>query len=322
MSSRKSAPAPAARHGRMKRLMAFGWKVADKFVSDNITLYSAQTAYFVVVSMIPFAAVLVPLLSLLIPDDTVELLNSIILLLPGQLGDIANRVLKTLFQTPSSSVISLYVLISLWAASKGIMSLQNGLHGIYHVKETENYFVRRGRCVLYTLVFMAAILFALVLLVMGNTFERFLSETLSFWGLVARVVLAFRTLISVAIFVLAFTGGYKYLAGTRCTFRDALPGVTLTTVAWIVFSGFYSIYISHISQYITLYGSLGALIFLFLWLYFCILILMVGAEFNVYYAEWRHHRQKQRELEEAFREMEEAPAGRLMKEYVDQGGDL
>ena len=303
---------------RIRKLTSIVFAIIDKFTKDNITLYSAQTAYFVVVSMIPFVAVLIPLLTILIPDDTVELIQSVILILPGDLGSIVNMVLDRLLRVPSSSTISLYVIVSLWAASKGIMSLQNGLHGIYHVKETEGYFIRRIRCTLYTLVFLAAIVLALGLLVLGNTIERLLLENFSFWGYLAKAILAFRTLISGAVFVLAFTAGYKYLAGTYCTFRDAFPGVMITTVGWVVFSGLFGLYITHLSRFITLYGSLGALVLLFLWLYFCIVILMIGAEFNVFHAEWRIRRRKsQADEEDAYLSEEETRAGQLLREYID-----
>lgn len=293
-----------------------GWKIAEKFTRDNITLYSAQTAYFVVVSIIPFAVVLVPMLMLLIPDDTMDLINSVILLLPGELGTIVDTVIDRLMAAPSTSVVSVYALVSLWAASKGIMSLQNGLHGIYHIKETENYFIRRFRCMLYTLVFLAAILMAFGLLVLGNTLEKLLLGNYSFWGYLARFLLSFRSLIMLLVFIAAFTAGYKYLAGTRCTFRDALPGVVLTTVSWFIFSGLYGLYISYFSRYITLYGSLGALIFLFLWLYFCIVILMIGAEFNVYYADWRARKARQRDEKEEVPGGLDSEAAELMEDYL------
>lgn len=170
---------------------------------------------------------------------------------------------------------------------------------------------------LYTLVFLAAIILAFGLLVLGNTLERLLIENFSMWGMLAKFILAFRTLISIVVFVAAFTAGYKYLAGTGCTFRDAIPGVVITTASWIVFSSVYGIYITHISRYITLYGSLGALIFLFLWLYFCILILMIGAEFNVFYADWRARRARRLAREEdSYLAGGEEMTEQLIRDYI------
>ncbi len=272
-----------------------GWKIADRFIRDNITLYSAQTAYFVVVSIIPFAIVLVPVLMLLVPEDTVTLLSSFVRMLPGNLGEIAESVLHSLFQSPGTSVVSLYVILSLWAASKGIMSLQTGLHGIYHVQERDNYFIRRFRCCLYTLILLGVVTVTLFLLVLGNTFEQLLRVKFPFWSSIAHYILAFRMVIAIVIFVVAFTAAYKYLSGARCRFFEAMPGVILTTIAWILFSEIYSYYIGYISRYITLYGSLGALVFLFLWLYFCILILMIGAEFNVFFVERRRRKKERKE---------------------------
>ena len=271
----------------VRRAYRIIWKIVNKLTVDNITLYSAQSAYFTVVSMIPFAIVLVPLLTAFIPDDTIRVLNDVILMLPGDLGAYADEVLSTLFRMPDASVISVYVLISLWAASKSIMSLQNGLHGIYRIKETENYFIRRLRCMMYTTVFLLAIALALILLVMGNQFQRLLLDQFSILARVAKLILAFRTIIIFVIFILAFTFAYQYLTGSNCTFWDAFPGVLLTTIGWMVFSWIYSLYITYLTRYITLYGSLGALILLFLWLYICFLIFMIGAEFNYYFAARR-----------------------------------
>lgn len=272
---------------KMRQLIDLAWKIVDRFMKDNITLYSAQAAYFIVVSLIPFMIVLTPLLSLLIPDNTVGMLSEVVHLLPGKLGDIAEGILSGLFLPPNVPAIVVYVILSLWAASKGIMSIQNGLHGIYHVEQRENYFVRRFRCTLYTLIFVGVIILAFVLLVIGGTLSRYLSQTLSFWGKIAKLVLAFRIGIAFLLFFTVFTLGYRYLTGKLVTVREAMPGVLFTTAGWMVFSGFYAIYIEYFTRYITLYGSLGALALLLLWLYFCLLILMVGAEFNAFLSERR-----------------------------------
>ncbi len=48
----------------------------------------------------------------------------------------------------------------------------------------------------------------------------------------------------------------------------------------MVFSFFYSIYIEHFSNYSFVYGSLAAIVFLMLWLYFCMNIFLFGAQIN------------------------------------------
>ena len=305
------------KQSRFWKILNTVMRIVNRFTEDNISLYSAQTSFFLVVSLIPFAIVLIPLLSIFIPDNAPQLLEQMVLTLPGSLGEIADDVLQTLFKMPDTSVISLYMLVSLWAASKGIMSLQTCLHGICHIKETENYFVRRGRCTLYTLVFVLALVFALILLVMGNSLEQLLGDDPRVLAQIARIILLFRPLITLAVFIAAFTSGYRFLSGNPFTFWEALPGVLLTTFGWMIFSWIYSLYITNLSRYITLYGSLGALVFLFLWLYFCVLIMMIGAEFNQVMNNRRILRARVNDMRKANALMEESRVEDFLADYQE-----
>lgn len=257
-------------------------KIACRFTEDNITVYSAQAAFFVVVSIIPFFMLLISLLQFLIPDSGQVVLDTIVTLLPGTLGEVFQRALNELFYTSTSSVLSISTIVSLWAASKGIMGLEQGLHFMYRAEERENYFIRRLHCTLYTFLFLIAIILAFALLVMGETLQKFIGDSPTLVGQILRLLLDFRLLLAVVLFIITFTVGYRYLSGVRCGFLEALPGVLFTTLGWMVFSYVFSIYITYFSRYTYLYGSFGALILLFLWIYFCILILMIGAEINVY----------------------------------------
>ncbi len=266
----------------LKKAIGIGMKISDRFNEDCVTVYSAQASYFIVVSIIPFAVLLVSLIQFLMPEYIESLVDTILLILPGNLGEQAANIVYGIFRS-SGSMISLSALLSLWSASRGIMGLQSGLHVIYHVAEQDNYIVRRLKCVLYTFVFIIAIVLALVLLVLGNNLEELISENFSFLGQIVRVLLAFRVLLTLAVFILAFTLLYRFLTGRHWSFLQALPGVLLATVGWVVFSWIFSIYMSNFSMYSnSLYGSMGALILLFMWIYFCIFILMAGAELNVY----------------------------------------
>ncbi|MDD6212295.1 MAG: YihY/virulence factor BrkB family protein [Clostridiales bacterium] len=277
----------------MKKLFHSIQAVSQRFSRDNISMYSAQAAFFIVVSLIPLIMVLISLIQFFFPDGQETLMQTVSFLLPTTLGDFAVRTINELFHTEAYSVISISTILSLWAASKGVMGMEQGMHRIYHTTPKGNYLVRRLRCTLYTLVLLIAILVACALLVFGRSINSLLEENVSFLSQMTQVLFAFRVLISIICFVLVFTLGYKILTGGQCTFLEALPGVVCATIGWMIFSACYSVYITRFSSYTYLYGSLGALILLLLWLYCCILILMVGAELNIFLTELR--RKKHRE---------------------------
>jgi membrane protein len=59
-----------------------------------------------------------------------------------------------------------------------------------------------------------------------------------------------------------------------------IPGAIFSTLAWMSISHLFSIYISNFGDIAEAYGSLGGIIILLIWIYWCGLAIMLGAEIN------------------------------------------
>ena len=68
--------------------------------------------------------------------------------------------------------------------------------------------------------------------------------------------------------------------GKREPFASHLPGAAAASFGWIVFSKLYSLYFERSGAFSRLYGSLAAVAFFMLWVYFCVMIILLGAEIN------------------------------------------
>ena len=75
---------------------------------------------------------------------------------------------------------------------------------------------------------------------------------------------------------------YLVIPNRKSRLLAELPGAVLTAGGWICFSYLFSFYIDHRQNIAFAYGSLTTLAFSMLWLYFCMYILFVGAEINVF----------------------------------------
>ena len=62
--------------------------------------------------------------------------------------------------------------------------------------------------------------------------------------------------------------------------KTVLPGIFIAAVMWVVVSVGFSFYVENFSNYSLIYGALGAIIVLLIWLYMTALVLILGAEFN------------------------------------------
>ena len=59
----------------------------------------------------------------------------------------------------------------------------------------------------------------------------------------------------------------------------------ISAVAWSLFSLGFSVYLDYYDGFSNMYGSLTTIILILLWLYFCMYIVLIGAEINAYFEE-------------------------------------
>ena len=73
---------------------------------------------------------------------------------------------------------------------------------------------------------------------------------------------------------------YALAQDRRRPWRELWPGTVAALGAWLLLSWLYSFYVDHIARYATLYGSIGTIIVLLVWLNLSAAILILGAELN------------------------------------------
>ena len=61
-----------------------------------------------------------------------------------------------------------------------------------------------------------------------------------------------------------------------------MPGVIFSSAGWIILSSLFSIYFDNFKFFSIMYGGLTGILLTLFWLYFCMMILFIGAELNQY----------------------------------------
>jgi membrane protein len=188
------------------------------------------------------------------------------------------------------SLLIVAMLISLWAASGVIKSLIDGFQAAYRVPRNRG--IVRQSAVAMGLVLFAAIplLGASLLIVFGGQVERVVLEWMRvdpilnpfawIWrwvSLVARYSLAFLATVVITASLYYF-GPYR-----QQRWRLVWPGAILATVLWLCATTGFAWYARNIANYNVMYGSIGAVIALLVWMYVMAFIALVGCEFNAEY---------------------------------------
>ncbi|MGN0341501.1 MAG: YihY/virulence factor BrkB family protein [Roseburia sp.] len=258
----------------------------DKCKRDNINAFAAQTAFFLILSIIPFFMVFSALLQYT-PVTEGMLLDMINHVMPEYIAPFMVSVINEVY-TRSIGIVSVAVIVAIWSAAKGVQYLVNGLNVINDINETRNWFVLRFWAVVYTLVFVVAITIMLVLVVFGASLQELILRYLPFLGSLTELILGTGSPLMLVFLCIFFTVVFTLLPNRKLKFRSQIPGAVLCALAWYLFSFGISVYINYFNGF-SMYGSLTTIVLIMLWLYFCVYIMMMCAEFNIVFNEHIEH---------------------------------
>lgn len=254
-----------------------------RFNEDHVGAYAAQSAYFILLSFIPFVLLLVTLVKFT-PLTQEIVTTALVRIVPQEFSGFIQGIVGEVFGK-SAAFVPVSAVIALWSAGKGISALTRGLNCVYRVEETRGYVINRLRSMVYTLVFVLAVAITLILLVFGNQIQAGLSARFPMIATVTSFIIGMRTLIALAMLCVVFLMIYKFVPNRKASFKSQLPGAMVSSVAWSLFSLAFSIYIDFAPGSMNMYGSLTTLVLIMLWLYFCMWILLIGAEINSYFED-------------------------------------
>jgi membrane protein len=176
-------------------------------------------------------------------------------------------------------------LLAIWAASGVMISLMDGFQASYRVKNTRTFWRQRGVAV--ALVFAVALpaIGASALLFFGESIEHrvliglgyeasAIGTKLRWITSITRLVVTFSTVIFVTTLL------YRFGPSRIRSVRRLWPGAVVASLLWFVSTSAFSWYVQNIGSYNVLYGSIGAVIALLVWLYLISVIALIGCQFN------------------------------------------
>jgi membrane protein len=189
--------------------------------------------------------------------------------------------LKTGAQHPVS-IVTTTAVITLWTASGVMISWMEGFRRCYGLPKT--WGLVKERLIAFLLVVFALIpmAFATILVAVGSKFETrllpyldpdFSPYVLLLWGAIRWLI---ATLTSIAVIALI----YHHAVPRTQPWHSVMPGAMLATILWFSVTVGFRSYLQHFGNFATIYGSLGVVMALLVWMYLISLVVLVGAEFN------------------------------------------
>lgn len=258
-----------------KAFSLFGKKITH----DAVAAFSAQTAFFIIISAFPFLVLIVSVLEK-IPFISADMMYTVMDIFPRTVMEYMENIIKEICSGNSVAIISISAAVLLWAASKGVTSIMRGLNFIYKTDEKRNFLEIRLVSVGYTIGFVVYIVLTLIFIFGGGMLSSLLKSRLPenlFFTVIYRIVSFLGKLMLLTVL---FGLVYLIVPKRKATIKSQLPGAVLSALGWLGYSWFYSFYIDHLAGNSYVYGSLTSIILIMLWLYVCMYIFFIGGEVN------------------------------------------
>lgn len=250
---------------------------------ESILNKASSLAYNFMLAIFPgiiFLFTLIPYLP--IHNFREKLMDFLAIVIPHDAYLAIESTLKDIINNQNGGLLSFGFILATFFSTNGIANLMRTFNKASLTKENRSWVQRRFIALFLTVAIVMALAIGISIFTMTGWLINYLKESISidiswFWTFCLKTS---RWIILFIIYFFTVSLLYKYAPAVSKKWKIFSPGAILATaLAILTFSGFV-FYIDHFNAYNKLYGSLGTIIIMMIWMYLNSLILLIGFELN------------------------------------------
>jgi membrane protein len=279
----EAAPTGTSRPRVARRFVRAVQSAASIYARTASGQRAAAISYHVLFSLVPFVALLVSVLELVLPESTQESVVSWLVgvaSLPDEMADSVDAAIEDV--GPAASFTGAIALAGLiWAASGMMGSIRSAFRAVWGSEADRPYL--RGKLVDLVLVIGAGVLVvsafgvSLVVQVITRSSSEIAEELGRGESATAGLGAVAQLVASLMLAFLAFTLLYRVVPPVPPQIRDAVPGALVAAAGVHLASAGFSVYLNHFSDFNDVYGPLGTVLAFLLLVYLAAVVLLFGA---------------------------------------------
>lgn len=244
----------------------------------NLASFCAETSFFLFLSLVPLMMLAVSLI-LLTPLRQADVVDFLLRVAPETERSFISDLVETAFVSSGSGTVTFSALLALWSASAAAMAMRKALNVIYHMEENRSYFIRRGICILYTVLFLIGLALILIANLYFNLISQAVNRKLFTPTAAERLGEVLRYPISGLIFLLIFQSLYTVLPAKPLRFTRQFPGALFSALVLLAATFVFNYWTGRQSAY-SIYGNLRSVIILMIGIHGMTYIVLLGAGLN------------------------------------------
>ncbi len=244
-----------------------------------LALFPALIFFFTLIPYIPidnFQEILLQLLGEVLPPSTNESAFS-------TLNDIINH--------PRGGLLSFGFVMALYFSTNSINSLMEAFNSSYHISESRGMWKQRIIAIGLTLMLSIMLILAIAIIVFTQISSAYFVDLgiLQESSILLIKIGKWVTLLTFLFFGLSLL--FQFAPSKKTYWSFFSPGAILATLFIVLTSIGFGYYIDQFGQYNKLYGSIGTLIVILLWMYFNAIVMLIGFELNASIFSAKEHKQ-------------------------------
>lgn len=271
------------------------YKIIKLFVRDltenEILIRANGVAFSFILAIFPaiiFLFTLIPYITQYIPEVNTESIMAFLAdLMPASMYDVTATTVQDIISNQRGGLLTLGFVFSLYLATNGMMSLMNAFNACYKTNDRRGGLKMRLIATGLTINMALVIVLAIVLLVVGQLVLDYTLSNLNQleWlegidKFTVYMIFVLRFLVIFIVFFLTVSTIYYFGPAIHYNWRFFSIGSFLATILILAVSYGFSFYITNFGTYNKVYGSIGVLIALMVWVQLVTVVLLVGYEVN------------------------------------------
>ena len=246
-----------------------------------ITTRASSLAFNFFLAFFPSIIVLFTLIPYIpIVDIQETLMELITTILPPHTNEIAFATIYDIINNPRSGLLSIGFVLTIFFATNGVNSLIEAFNSSYHINESRSIIQQRLLSLGITFLLSCILMITILLIMFSKTVVNYLITAEIIENKSIEYILFGKWMVIIIMLFIGISIIYHFGPTIKKKFKLFTPGSIISTCLIIVTSSFFNYYISNFAEYNKVYGSIGTLIIILLWMYINSIILLIGFELN------------------------------------------
>ena len=257
--------------------------VVKGFRKGVLVTRASSIAFNLLLALLPasiFLFTLIPFIPL--PNFQQELIRLFENILPSNAFNFLETTIIDIVTHKSRGLLLFMFIATVIFSTNGIHAVIHAFVVSAHSFKTRSWVNQRKISVILLLIVIFLISVAGFLVIFGKiAVNRLLVLNIVKRHSVIYLLIFLKWIVIVLLLFLAISFLYYFAPAKKTGFKFFSPGSTLATLLFILTSLGFSAYVNHFGQYNKLYGSIGTLMVILIWLYLNSIAILIGFELNV-----------------------------------------